>query len=268
MWELLSWYLPCHFHRITGCLNLPGTSGSHLIQPTSQAGSVVQDPLGFEYLQRMEIAQPLWATCASACSPTISWLSTEKIVSWCSETPPVFQFLPSAPCAVTGYLWEERRLPCFLYIFLPYCPCMYCSDIQACRILVIASLNIFQRYLVIFFLLNILSWVCNSEEDSLQCMAENNSVKRSGRILYSHFCHSYLYWKLGEEHFCCLFFHQAAVWIKWHFVIPWSSRTQCMSIIIGMLSYQSSFYPQIHVLLFKILFAKHDFYIFCYLQFF
>lgn len=93
-------------HRITECWGLEGTSGDHPPQAPAKAGSLQEDAqgsflAGFERLQRRLhnlIGQPV---------PVLCHPHSENILSHVQIEIPVFQFVPGAPCSVTGNHQKE-----------------------------------------------------------------------------------------------------------------------------------------------------------------
>jgi len=94
--------------RITECSELEGTSVGHPVQPLLKQGRLQQAAedlvqAGLEYLQRRRLhslpGQP---------GPGLHRPQREEILPHVHLELPLLQFVPVAPCPVTGHHWKEK----------------------------------------------------------------------------------------------------------------------------------------------------------------
>ena len=89
------------WYRITECSGLEGTSVSHLVQPRLQQAAQDHVQAGLEYLQRRRLhnlpGQPV---------PVLHHPQREEVLPHVQLELPVLQFVPIAPCPVTGHHWK------------------------------------------------------------------------------------------------------------------------------------------------------------------
>ena len=95
-------------HRITECSGLEGTSVGHLVQPSLPKQGHLQQAaqdcvqVGLEHLQRRRLHNLLGQPV-----PVLRHPQREEVLPHVQTELPVPQFVPIAPCPVTGLHWKE-----------------------------------------------------------------------------------------------------------------------------------------------------------------